>query len=151
MSAQRLRLVAAGPAHLALLETLHRQCFAEGWSATSFAELLGSGAVAWLALETEQPVGLLLTRLVAGEGEILTIGILPAARGRGVARRLLAHGLAAAVQQGCRMMFLEVGCDNAAALALYAEAGFHAVGHRAGYYQQRDRAPEDAVIMRKDY
>lgn len=151
MTEDDLRLVEAGAAHVALLETIHGQCFAESWHQASFAELIGTGAEAWLALAGEQPVGLLVMRQVAGEGEIITLGIVPAARRRGVARRLLEHGLAHAVGAGCRMMFLEVGCGNAAGLALYRALGFREVGRRRGYYQERDKAPEDAVIMRKDY
>ena len=151
MSGDRLRLVQAGSTHLALLEAVHAGCFAEAWDAASFAALIGSGAVAWLALEEERPVGLLVTRLAAGEGEIITIGILPAARRRGLARLLLAHGLAEAGGAGCRMMFLEVGCANAAALALYRAMGFREVGRRRDYYQERTKPPEDALILRKDY
>lgn len=151
MSDRGLRLIQAGTAHLALLEALHADCFVESWGAASFGELIATGAVAWLALEAERPVGLLMTRNVAGEGEIITLGILPAARRRGVARRLLDHGLAEAAGAGCRMIYLEVGCGNAAALALYRSLGFREVGRRRGYYRERDKAPEDAVIMRKDY
>jgi ribosomal protein S18 acetylase RimI-like enzyme len=42
-------------------------------------------------------------------------------------------------------MFLEVRASNAAARALYASAGFVAVGRRARYYRDPD---EDAVVMR---
>jgi [ribosomal protein S18]-alanine N-acetyltransferase len=151
MSDRSLRLVQAGTAHLALIEALHAECFAESWGAASFGELIASGAIAWLALEGERAVGLLVTRAAVGEGEIITLGILPAARRRGIARRLLEHGLAEAAGAGCRMIYLEVGCGNEAALTLYRTAGFRDVGRRRGYYQQRDKAPEDAVIMRKDY
>jgi ribosomal-protein-alanine N-acetyltransferase len=146
-----LRFVAAGPAHVAQLAALHGECFATGWSEASFAELMRAGAEAWLALAGDQPVALAVARVVAGEGEIITIGVAPEARQRGVARRLLGHALAAAAEAGCRMMFLEVGCGNAPALALYRAAGFHEVGRRPAYYQENEAVPEDAVIMRKDY
>ena len=147
----RLRLARAGPAHAALLAALHAACFASPWSETSFAELIAGGAVAWLALDGDRPIGLLLARIVAGEGEIITLGVAPAARRHGVARRLLWHWLDTAADAGCRMMFLEVGCGNEPALALYRAAGFHEVGRRRGYYQENAAAPEDAVVMRKDY
>lgn len=147
-----LRVVAAGPAHVALLTALHAQCFASSWSAESFAELIGgAGTVAWLALDGDRPVGLLLARVVAGEGEIITIGVVPSSRRRGVARHLLEHALAEAAGAGCRMMFLEVGCGNEPAHALYRAAGFHEVGRRRNYYQTSDAPPEDAVVMRRDY
>jgi ribosomal protein S18 acetylase RimI-like enzyme len=40
-------------------------------------------------------------------------------------------------------MFLEVGSDNPAALALYAALGFVNVGSRKGYYRGRD-----ALVLR---
>ena len=42
---------------------------------------------------------------------------------------------------------LEVRADNAAALALYEQAGFATISLRRRYYQPGDI---DAVIMRKD-
>jgi ribosomal-protein-alanine N-acetyltransferase len=147
-----LRLATAGRAQAALLAALHGECFASNWSQDSFADLVASpGTLAWLALDGDQPVGMLLARIVAGEGEIITIGVVPGARRRGVARHLLARALAEAGGAGCRMMFLEVGCGNEAALALYRAAGFNAVGRRRNYYQAESGACEDAIVMRKDY
>jgi ribosomal-protein-alanine N-acetyltransferase len=148
----RPRLAAAGRAQVPVLAALHAECFAGNWSRDSFADLVASpGTLAWLALDGDQPVGMLLARIVAGEGEIITVGVAPGARRRGVARHLLAHALAAAGAAGCRMMFLEVGCGNEAALALYRAAGFRAVGRRRNYYQDGAGAVEDAIVMRKDY
>jgi ribosomal-protein-alanine N-acetyltransferase len=39
---------------------------------------------------------------------------------------------------GANHLFLEVGHDNPAALALYAGLGFERVGQRKGYYAGRD-------------
>lgn len=147
-----LKLVAAGAAHAALLAALHGQCFPQGWTAASFAELVAApGAITLVAVAGEEPVGLLLARVAAGEGEILTIGVLPALRRRGVAGRLLAACLPAAARLGCRMMFLEVGVGNEAAVALYAAAGFQEVGRRHDYYREQGGPAEDALVMRKDF
>jgi ribosomal-protein-alanine N-acetyltransferase len=54
-----------------------------------------------------------------------------------------AAGLAG--QGGAGTLFLEVAGDNAAALALYAAAGFEAIGLRKGYYA----TGADAVVMRR--
>ncbi len=50
---------------------------------------------------------------------------------------------------GAKAMFLEVGKDNAPALALYERLGFGKVGERAGYYRRKDGTRAAAVIMRK--
>jgi ribosomal-protein-alanine N-acetyltransferase len=52
-----------------------------------------------------------------------------------------------AERQGRPSAVLEVAADNAAARALYARAGFVAVGHRPRYYR-RGGAAVDALILR---
>jgi GNAT superfamily N-acetyltransferase len=80
--------------------------------------------------------GLLLR---AGDGEVLACGQVaiesdlaglydvftaPAARGRGLARRLCARLLSQAQEQGARTAYLQVDADNLAALAVYRRLGF---------------------------
>ena len=89
------------------------------------------------------PAGLVLIRCVAGECEVLTLGIVENQRGRGYARQLLAAAQGAAGDSGSTRMFLEVSELNDAAIALYRQAGFQSAGRRRGYY--RDGA--DALIM----
>ena len=48
---------------------------------------------------------------------------------------------------GADAMFLEVGSDNPAALALYARLGFVHVGMRKGYYRARNSSV-DALVLR---
>jgi [ribosomal protein S18]-alanine N-acetyltransferase len=50
-------------------------------------------------------------------------------------------------RQGVRVLFLEVGVDNPAARALYAQAGFEEVGRRLGYYT-RPNGLADALVLR---
>jgi tRNA threonylcarbamoyl adenosine modification protein YeaZ/ribosomal-protein-alanine acetyltransferase len=137
-------------ASAALLATLHGEAFADGWDAAAFAQLLSMpGAEAVLALEAEEPVGLLLSRAAADEAEIITIATRPGARRRGVGRQLLSRHLADLAARGVNHMFLEVAASNHAAIALYAAAGFSEVGRRKGYYQRPD-GREDAIVMRRE-
>ncbi len=90
--------------------------------------------------------GFLLGRILAGEAEVLTLAVHPDARRRGIGRDLLARFLARAAAGGAARAFLEVAEDNPGALALYAAAGFAAVGRRRGY-----AAPGvDALVMARD-
>lgn len=90
-------------------------------------------------------VGYLIGREVGGSGEILNLAVEPAFRRRGIARALLEAGLAALRRRGAGEVFLEVRVSNAAAQALYRQAGFRPVGQRPGYY----RSPrEDALVLR---
>lgn len=86
--------------------------------------------------------------LVIGESaEILTVGVVPAARRRGIARRLVGGLLHEARARGAVEAFLEVRVDNAAARALYVAEDFVEVGFRPGYY---DLGRVDAVVMRRE-
>lgn len=77
--------------------------------------------------------------------DIMTVAVVPAARGTGLGTALVAELRRRAVHHGARDLMLEVRADNPAALALYEAAGFEPIHVRRGYYR-----PEgvDAVIMR---
>ena len=132
----------AGPSDLGALARLHAAAFDPAWSAGEIAAL---DAVALL----EDDAGLVLVRTVAGEAEILTIGVRPEARGAGVGRRLLEAALAAALAEGAGAVFLEVAEDNPAARRLYAGLGFEEVGRRRGYYPRAGTPTGDALVLRR--
>ncbi len=92
------------------------------------------------------PVGYVLLRVVAGEGEILRVGVLPAFRRRGFARRLLEKTFFN-MDKDAAQWFLEVRERNAAAIGLYRSFGFYEVGRRKAYYRDTGEA---AVLMRRD-
>ena len=119
---------------LADLAGLHSACFADAWSEATLAELLASPGV--FALLADGGEGFVLARAVAGEAEILSIGVVPAHRRKGLGRRLLSTAAVEARRRGAARLFLEVASDNAPALALYRRAGFDKVGRRAGYYHR---------------
>jgi ribosomal-protein-alanine N-acetyltransferase len=86
-------------------------------------------------------------RVIGDSAEVLTVGVIPAARRRGIARRMLRTLLGEATGRGAREAFLEVRVDNVAARRLYEAEGFAQVGRRRGYY---DAGRVDAVVMRKE-
>jgi ribosomal-protein-alanine N-acetyltransferase len=134
------------------LASLHGQCFAEAWSAEALQRLLQSGNVfALLASQTTstQATSFIVVRVAADEAEILSLGVLPRYRRRGVARELVLGGAAAAWGRGARELFLEVGVENAAAFALYRQLGFEERGRRPGYYVSPGAAAQDALILRR--
>lgn len=95
------------------------------------------------------PVGLVLFRVAADEAEILTLGVIPEVRRAGVGRALLEAALENARTLGAAALFLEVAADNAAAIALYQQAGFGAVGSRKGYYSRVGGTVDALVLARK--
>ena len=74
----------------------------------------------------------------------------PAARGRGVARAMLAHTLAEARTQGYRaMQFNFVVATNTGAIALWEAAGFAVVGRLPGAFNHPTAGYVDALVMFK--
>lgn len=130
----------------AALARLHAECFTvpRPWSAAEFAGLLDGPGVFLL---TEGDAGFLMGRALAGEAELLTVAVAPAARRRGLGARLVARFLAEARARGAQSAFLEVAAGNAAARALYAAAGFAEAGRRRGYYRGPGGQAEDALVL----
>jgi ribosomal-protein-alanine N-acetyltransferase len=142
-----------GALDLNLTSRLHGEAFAplgeRVWTRQDMAELLAAPGVAGWALQSgDWTVGFALCRVAADEAELLTIAVQPSQRRRGAGRALLSAVLAHVCAVGVRSLFLEVGADNPAALALYARAGFQAVGSRKAYYQRGGGPAVDAVVMR---
>jgi ribosomal-protein-alanine N-acetyltransferase len=142
-----------GALDLDLASRLHAEAFAplgeRFWTRQDMAELLASpGAVGWVLQSGDTAAGFALCRVAADEAELLTIAVQPDQRRRGGARALLAAVIAHARAAGARSLFLEVGADNPAALALYGQAAFQTVGNRKAYYQRGGGAAADAVVMR---
>lgn len=129
------------------LATIHAEAFAgphdAPWSAAAIAGLLQQPGV--FAVRGED--GFILMRAVAGEAEILTLAVRPAARRAGVGVRLVRTGLEGAAELGATRVFLEVAEDNAAARALYAKAGFTEAGRRPGYYAGAGGGRRDALLL----
>ena len=131
-----------GPAYAAVLAAIHAAAFPdEAWGAAAFqTQLEMHGVVALL----DKRGGLLLLRVTVDEAEILTIGVLPVLRRRGIATGLLQTGILKAAALGATSLFLEVDTSNRAAQALYAAAGFREVGRRKRYYANG----ADALVLR---
>ena len=137
---------------LAVLAELHAATFQapwdQRWSAQSFAEVLAMpGAHGWLLSEGDTPVGFMLVRFTLDEGEILLTGIVPGARRRGLAARLMHVMIEAARAAGIARLFLEHAAGNEAAGALYGRFGFTRIGRRRAYYERRGGGREDAITL----
>ncbi|PTS91126.1 MULTISPECIES: GNAT family N-acetyltransferase [unclassified Caulobacter] len=134
-----------------ILADLHDRAFERPWTALEFEDLLKSPGVFAVLGEAGEPAvekGFILCRSIAGEAEILTLGVDPAARRRGWGAALVEMAAGLATETGAEAMFLEVAADNLAAIGLYAATGFARVGVRMGYYPHPDGA-KDALVMRR--
>ena len=78
------------------------------------------------------------------EADVLTVGVVPSQRGKGVARQLMALITDWARQQGSTAMMLEVKVDNTEAIGLYESLGYSKLNVRKDYFG----AGLDALVMR---
>ena len=142
-------LMEAGAGDACAFASLHAASFHRAWSEGEFEALLSqSNAVAHRAMMGRSLVGFVLSRMAAGEAEILSIAVAASRRGKGLAGRLLQLHLRRLAALGVRAVFLEVAEDNAPAQRLYRRAGFRQVGRRAAYYSP---APgPGALVLRRD-
>jgi ribosomal-protein-alanine N-acetyltransferase len=128
---------------------LHAASFHRAWSESEFAVLLAErNVVAHRASVGRSAVGFILSRIVAGEAEILSAAVAAVRRGKGIGRQLLDLHLRRLAGLGVHAVFLEVAEDNWPARALYRRAGFRDVGRREGYYD--DGKGVAALILRRD-
>ncbi|BBU62657.1 acetyltransferase [Methylosinus sp. C49] len=132
---------------------IHAGSFAFPWSKIDFESLLtdrtvlADGAMNERLLKDEMG-GMALSRLLPPDAEILTFAVDPARRGAGLGRALLAAHLGNLERGGARLVFLEVGEDNTAALKVYEKLGFKTIGRRENYYQRPNGERQAALTMR---
>ncbi|MEM9045550.1 MAG: GNAT family N-acetyltransferase [Pseudomonadota bacterium] len=119
------------------------------WSTAKFLRFAVTGDVLFLG-DKALTECLIVLRIALDEAEILNLGVVPPARRRGIATRMLARAEKEAGLLGVRQIFLEVARDNEAAKALYARAGYSEVGIRKEYYLRPDGTRMDALVLRKD-
>ncbi len=145
-----MKLRAAWDHEAGELAHVHAQAFDHPWSTAEIAELMRSPGAFALVAEDAAPAAFILCRAVAGEAEILTLAVEPAARRQGLALALVTAAAGAARMAGAQAMFLEVADDNVAAIGLYEAAGFTRAGVRRGYYDRGPQGYVDALVMRLD-
>ena len=132
---------------LARVAELHAVCFPDdAWNSSSLATVLAMpGADGRICLGDDGALcGLLLDQCLGPEGEILTLGVAPGWRRRGVARNLVHDLIVRALAGGAQRLLLEVAADNTAALALYTSLGFARQGIRRHYYRRAQGPAVDA-------
>ncbi|MGH6849105.1 MAG: GNAT family N-acetyltransferase [Methylocella sp.] len=127
--------------------------FAYPWQEADFEQLFAaSGTVADGAIEAKEEhlAGFVLSRVIAGEAEILTIAVAPEWRRRGIATSLLTPHMTGLAAIRVDRLFLEVDAENSAARALYANFGFEQVGERKAYDRPAGAKLAGALVMRRN-
>lgn len=117
------------------------------WSASQYKEEFSSPTRHFVVAidETESIVGYAgVFAPGAVEADILTVGVVPAHRGKGIAKALMALITDWANAQESTAMMLEVKTDNHEAIGLYESLGYSTLNIRKDYFG----AGLDAQVMR---
>ena len=133
---------------LTILVDLEALTFPEDpWSPFMLADELSSPASRyWIAMdEAGVSIGYGGVKVGGDQADVMTIGVAPRARGRGVGRAILDALLEWARQAGAVEIFLDVRPSNEGAIALYNSRGFVEIGRRPRYFRN---PVEEAVEMR---
>lgn len=135
------------PADLEQVADLERQCFTESWSYKLLEAGLHSNYDVYYVFQQEERIlGYCNLRILAGEGEVQRIAVLPGYRRLGVARKMMEAMVTCARASLVSAISLEVRQGNLPARNLYESFGFRAEAVRKGYYRNPS---EDALIMWK--
>jgi putative acetyltransferase len=103
----------------------------------------------FLARQNGTAVGCGGVALFADFAEVKRMYLRPSARGRGVAQALLSRIEIAAHEAGLRLLRLETGERQPAALKFYARAGFQSCGAFGDYAAMPPHATVTSVFMEK--
>jgi [ribosomal protein S18]-alanine N-acetyltransferase len=132
---------------------LHVDGFKRPWTDGEFRSLLTQGPVFGFIARQQgggaKPAGFVLSRLVAGEAEILTVVVSKSARRAGLGHRLVSSVLRHLHHVRAQAVFLEVDEANTAAIGLYRRFGFAEVARRPAYYDAAT-GKSAALVMRLD-
>ncbi len=130
------------------VERVDAKAFPFPWSHQIFLDCLQADALIAVLKVGNEIVGYgVLSRIAAGETELLNLAIDPQQQGRGFGEQLLRWLMTEAQQAGAEMIFLEVRDSNQAAQKLYEKLGFNEIGLRKNYYRTQDEKREDARLF----
>jgi ribosomal-protein-alanine N-acetyltransferase len=128
---------------------IEREVHAHPWTQGNFSDALRSKYVCKIYEDKNDILGYAVLMLAVDEAELLDIAIAAPHQRHGWGRRLLEEMMAVARRQGMHRIVLEVRASNAAAIAMYRQAGFSNIGLRRDYYQA-ENGREDAILMGRE-
>jgi [ribosomal protein S18]-alanine N-acetyltransferase len=108
--------------------------FGEAWTSAQCLALLSLPGARLFIARRGGPVGFALARTIAGDCELMMIGVLPAMQRQGIGLVLLDNVIADARKNDAEAIFLEVRSGNPA-IDLYCTRNFVKVGSRPRYYR----------------
>lgn len=139
---------------LPVLVSMERVLFADSpWSMGQFKEefkgVPNSRFFMVATNEQDQIVGYAAVLVVAPgvEADVLTVAVLPEYARQGIATHFMGELEKWSQSKEASAMMLEVGVENAGAIALYEKLGYQSIAIRKNYYGHA----LDALVMRKEF
>ncbi|OGO88537.1 MAG: ribosomal-protein-alanine N-acetyltransferase [Clostridiales bacterium GWF2_36_10] len=118
-------------------------CLKEAWSREAIFELIDrKNAIYLVAVYDNTVCGIAGMYIVADEGQINNVAVLPEYRKQGIGKIIFDELLLEGKKKDVKLFTLEVAASNSAAIKLYSNCGFDVVGRRKGFYKN-----DDALIM----
>lgn len=134
---------------MAVMDAAFDPAYGEAWTAEQMRSMLDLPGTRLVAGRVgDAMVGFGLLRSIAGEAELLLLGVMPSARRCGYGRNILDRCISIAEIDGAKTMFLEVREGNDA-VALYRSAHFEQYSCRRDYYLGRDGQRRSALSFRR--
>ena len=128
------------------IKKIEQEVFTDPWPDEAFANL----SIPWsfVLIKDEEIIGYIFYYGVTEERGILNFAIHSDYQGMGLGEYLLTETMQMMLEDGVKLLFLEVRVSNFKARNLYKKVGFQEIGIRKNYY----RIPEeDAVVMVYNY
>jgi ribosomal-protein-alanine N-acetyltransferase len=122
--------------------------FGEAWTSSQCLALMTMPGTRLILARDELLSGFALSRTIAGECELMMLGVDPASQRRGIGGSLLKNVMASAESEQAIAIFLEVRSGNPAS-QLYICSGFEKVGVRKSYYRGKGGEVFDAETYRR--
>jgi len=133
-----------GLSYAKVLSEMHKLCFEKAWDEKAFTSLLSLPTTRGYLNEE----AFILFSVCDNQAEILTLGVVPNQRKKGVAFALLHYALSELKKEGVEEVFLDVNINNSAARKLYEKADFKQIAVRRDYYNDAGQK-SDALILKK--
>lgn len=142
---------------MAVMAAAFDPAYGEAWSRRQVEDSLLLGYTHYLLIGAEghmpplgdEAAGFALSRTGFDEEELLLFAVVPAQRGQGLGRTMLARLAADARARGARRLLLEMRAGNPAQ-RLYSAFGFKQIGQRPKYYRLASGGMADAITFACD-
>ena len=123
---------------------IEKTCFTVFWSEEEIRKSFAYPHYRFLVAEDGGKIaGYAGVTLIAGEGDIANVAVLPEFRKQGIGEALMRGLIELSKKEDAEAMVLEVRASNVPAITLYEKLSFRPIGRRKGYYTKPE---EDAIL-----